>query len=255
MKAVAGKETQMRGRVGLLITCLVDAFRPQTGFAAARLLERAGYTVVVPGQGCCGQPNFNGGDSAGARTMALQVIAAFSDCDFVVVPSGSCAAMLRVHYPALFTIGTAGHEGAMSLARRTFELTEFLHDVAAFTGIDAVFAGAVAVHDSCSALRELGVRTQPRALLALVQGCREQPLENPDVCCGFGGLFCVKYPDISGHMAEKKIVDILSTPEPVAALVSTDLGCLLHLEGKLRRDGTALPCLHIAELLDRQATP
>ena len=237
-------------RVGLLVTCLVDLLRPSVGFAAASLLEKAGYPVEVPRQACCGQPNFNGGDLAGAQSMARQIIAAFEGFDYVGVPSGSCAAMLRVHYPELFAADTPEHAQALELAERTWELTVFLHEVAGFAGIDAEFSGSVAVHDSCSGLRELGIRAQPRALLSQVKGCSEEALANPDMCCGFGGLFCVKYPDISNRMAQKKIADIVTTAQPVKALVSIDLGCLLHLAGKLHRDGVDLQALHIAELLD-----
>jgi len=248
-------EVKRPGRVGLLVTCLVDQFRPEAGFAAVRLLEEAGYAVEVPLQGCCGQPNFNAGDNAGARAMARRVIDIFEDFDYIVVPSGSCAAMLRMHYPGLFVPGSADHSRAASLAGRTWELTAFLHDVAGFTAIDAHFDGAVVLHDSCSALRELNVREQPRALLAQVRGCRVQALAGSDVCCGFGGLFCVKYPDISNRMAEKKIADLLTTGEAADTLVSTDLGCLLHLAGKLHRDGVAIDVRHIAELLAGTTDP
>ncbi len=236
-------------RVGLLVTCLIDLLRPEAGFAAAALLEQGGCGVSVPPQGCCGQPNFNGGDEAGARAMASRVIAAFSDFDYVVVPSGSCAAMLKVHYPELFPAGTAGAADAARLAERTWELTAFLQEVVALELDGVAFAGRVALHDSCSALRELGVREQPRALLGQVRGLEIEPLANPDTCCGFGGLFCVKYPDISNRMAEKKVADICTTAQPVDALVSVDLGCLLHLAGKLRRDGVTLQACHVAEIL------
>jgi L-lactate dehydrogenase complex protein LldE len=246
--------TAPAGRVGLLATCLIDTFRPAAGLASARLLEQAGYDVSVPEQGCCGQPNFNGGDKNGARKMALRTIKVFAGYDYVVVPSASCAAMLRVHYPELFAADSDERAQAEDLARRTWELTQFLHDVAGVNNLPSEFRANIVIHDSCSALRELGVRAQPRALLAQVTGCKEQPLANPDVCCGFGGLFCIKYPDISNRMAQKKIADLLTTKEPVDALVSTDLGCLLHLAGKLHRDGTPVDVWHIAEVLDGQAS-
>jgi L-lactate dehydrogenase complex protein LldE len=236
-------------RVGLLVTCLIDSFRPDAGFAAVQLLEDAGYEVVVPAQGCCGQPNFNGGDKSGAQAMAKSVLRQFVDCDYVVVPSGSCAAMLSVHYPELFPAGSDERRQADELAGRTWELSAFLHDVARFESIDAQFNKSFAIHDSCSALRELGIREQPRALLGQVRGGREQELANPDVCCGFGGLFCVKYPAVSNRIAQKKIADLQTTAEPLDAIVSTDLGCLMHLEGKLRRDGSDIKAWHIAEVL------
>lgn len=239
-------------RVGVLVTCLIDLLRPEAGFATTELLEQAGCCVEVPVQGCCGQPNFNGGDAAGARAMARAVMEVFTGFDYVVVPSGSCAAMLKVHYPTLFAADSDDYLAACDLAAKTWELTAFLHDVVDFQAVAGEFAGEVAVHDSCSALRDLGIAEQPRALVAQVRGCGQQALQNPDVCCGFGGLFCVKYPAISERMAEKKTADIVTTTRPVAALVSTDLGCLLHLAGKLRRDGVELEALHIAELLVRR---
>lgn len=236
-------------RVGLLVTCLVDLFRPNAGFAAVKLLEQAGYTVEVPEQGCCGQPNFNGGDLTGAQAIALQTIQAFAGFDYVVVPSCSCAAMLKVHYPELFDAGSTHAQAAEELASRTWELTSFLHDVAGLAELSAEFEGRVVVHDSCSGLRELGVQQQPRALLNKLTGLTELPLKNPDVCCGFGGTFCVKYPDISNRIADKKLADIHALEEPIDALVSTDLGCLLHLSGKLHREGSSIRALHVAEVL------
>lgn len=236
-------------RVGLFVTCLIDLFRPNVGFAAVKLLEQAGYSVEVPEQGCCGQVNFNGGDADGAQAMALSTIRLFAAFDYVVVPSCSCAAMIRVHYPELFPEGSEHAQEAERLAAKTWELTSFLHDVAGFSRVDAEFAGPVAVHDSCSGLRELGVRQQPRELLNKVTGLVEVPLKNPEVCCGFGGIFCVKYPDISNRIADKKLADIRSLEKPVAALVSTELGCLLHLSGKLHREGSSIRTLHVAEVL------
>jgi len=232
-----------------MVTCLIDNFRPAAGFASAQLLESAGFSVDVPHQNCCGQANFNGGDEAGAQQLALKTIAVFADYDYVIVPSASCAAMVRVHYPELFAAQTSERAAAEKLASRTWELTEFLHAAAGTNGSDIELDANVVIHDACSALREIGVRDQPRALISQVKGCSEQALANPDVCCGFGGLFCVKYPEISNRMAQKKIADITTTTEPVDAIVSTDLGCLLHLEGKLRRDGSSIRVWHIAEVL------
>jgi L-lactate dehydrogenase complex protein LldE len=240
---------ESRVRIGLFVTCLVDMFRPNAGFAAAKLLEQAGYEVFVPEQGCCGQANFNGGDSTGAMQMATQVIRTFSEFDFVVVPSASCAAMLKAQYPELCKDDTELCSAAKELAAKTWELTSFLHEVAGLSDLSAEFNGNVVVHDACTGLRELGIRVQPRALLKQVSGLSELPLQNPDVCCGFGGLFCVKYPDISARIADKKLADIQALDKPVDALVSTDLGCLLHLSGKLHRDGSSVPAFHVAEVL------
>ena len=236
-------------RVGLFVTCLVDLFRPNAGFAAVKLLEQAGYEVEVPEQGCCGQPNFNGGDADGARAMALQIIKTFADFDYVVAPSCSCAAMIRAHYPELFAVDSEQGRAAKKLAAKTWELTSFLHDVADMTELSAEFSGRVIVHDPCSGLRELGVQKQPRALLNKLTGLTELPLKNPEVCCGFGGTFCVKYPDISNRIADKKLADIQAVEGPVDALLSTDLGCLLHMSGKLHREGSSIQAFHVAEVL------
>jgi L-lactate dehydrogenase complex protein LldE len=242
------EQEQVRSEsVALFATCLVDLFRPRVGFATATLLENAGYNVSVPRQGCCGQPNFNGGDMRGARALARATIAALSVYDYVVVPSCSCAAMIRIHYPELFAHEPEMMPAARELAGKTWELTTFLVEVAGCEDFGAEFASDVAVHDSCSGLRELGVREQPRRLLGRVKGLTEKPLANPDVCCGFGGLFCVKYPDISTRIADKKLADIHAVG--AAALISTDLGCLMHLAGRLHREGETMPALHVAEVL------
>jgi L-lactate dehydrogenase complex protein LldE len=239
------------GRVALFVTCLVDLFRPEVGFAAVRLLEQAGFSVEVPSQGCCGQPNFNSGDRPGAAGMAEDVIRRFSGFDYVVAPSGSCAAMLRVHYPTLFEPDSDAHGEALALSGKVYELTAFLHDVAGMRDVDVKWSGSVTYHDGCSGLRELGIRSQPRQLLQSVSGLTLHELGEPEACCGFGGLFCIKYPDISARIAEAKIEDVLSTGADT--LVSGELGCLLQIEGKLHRDGARVNALHVAEVLAGQA--
>jgi L-lactate dehydrogenase complex protein LldE len=239
-------------RVALFVTCLVDLFKPDVGFASIRLLEDAGFPVDVPVQGCCGQPNFNSGDREGAAAMAADVIERFSGFDYVVAPSGSCAAMLRVHYPALFESGSDAHRAAAALAAKTYELTAFLHDVAGWRPAKSGWTGSVTYHDGCSGLRELGIREQPRNLLRAVAGVTLRELSEPEACCGFGGLFCVKYPDVSARIADVKCQDILQAGADF--VVAGDLGCLLQIEGKLHRDGAAVRGLHIAEILaDEQA--
>lgn len=245
---IISKKLPRGKRVGLLATCLIDTFRPNAGFAAVRLLEQAGFSVEVPVQGCCGQPNFNGGDEMGARQMAQTIIKTFAEFDYVVVPSCSCAAMIRVHYPDLFPDDNAAAAMAVALADKTWELTSFLVDVAKVASINVDMDATVLLHDSCSGLRELGVREQPRALLVSMPGVKLKEPANPEICCGFGGTFCVKYPDISARIAGNKVADLLASG-PCDVLVSTDLGCLMHLGGKLHRDGTTLPILHIAEVL------
>jgi L-lactate dehydrogenase complex protein LldE len=232
-------------RVGLFATCLVDLFRPTVGFAAAKLLQDAGCTVAVPAQTCCGQPAYNSGARTLAQDIARQTIAALEGYDHVVVPSGSCAGMMRRHYPLLLD-GDAWHGRAVALARKTHELTAFLADVLKVERVAGRPAGSAAYHDSCSSLRDLGIKAQPRALLQRA-GVDVRELAAADVCCGFGGAFCVKYPEISAAMADEKIADIESTG--AAMVVAADLGCLLHLAGRMKRQGKPMRARHVAELL------
>jgi len=237
-----------RPSVGLFVTCLVDLFRPSVGFAAVKLLEDAGCKVEVPeAQTCCGQPAYNSGDRKDTIAIAKQVIAAFRDYDYVVAPSGSCAGMLRSHYPALFAGDPAMRAAAEDLARRTFELVSFLTDVMKLTRVAARYAGTVTYHDSCSGLRELGVKAQPRQLLGSVEGLSLKELPGAETCCGFGGTFCIKYPEISTEMARKKADDIVATGADL--LLAGDMGCLLNMAGKLERDGAGIEVRHVAEVL------
>ena len=233
-------------RVGLFVTCLVDLIRPSVGFAAVKLLEEAGCRVDVPVQTCCGQPAFNAGDRGTARDLAERTIAAFRGYDYVVAPSGSCAGMVR-HFPELFADDPNWLPRANELAGRTYELTSFLVDVLGVTGVDATFAGTVTYHDSCSGLRELGVRRQPRQLLASVQGLELVELQDSDVCCGFGGTFSVKYSDISGAIVGEKAGNIVASGAPT--VLAGDLGCLMNMAGKLSRDGRPIAVRHVAEVL------
>ena len=235
-------------RVGLLVTCLVDLFRPSVGFAAVALLQRAGCTVEVPGaQTCCGQPAYNSGDRDDARTIARQVIAAFAGYDYVVAPSGSCAGMVKVHYPELFADDPALRAQAEALAARTYELLSFLVDVRGMTDVAARWDKRVTYHDACSGLRELAVKEQPRRLLAGVGGLELRELPGAEVCCGFGGTFCVKYPEISDKMVADKVADIAATGAD--AVLAGDLGCLLNIAGKLWRLGLPIEARHVAEVL------
>jgi L-lactate dehydrogenase complex protein LldE len=235
-------------RVALLVTCLVDLFRPSVGFAAVALLEAAGCTVEVPrAQTCCGQPAYNSGDRDDAKRIARQVIAAFAGYDYVVAPSGSCAGMVRVHYPELFADEPAMRGAAEELAARTHELVAFLVDVRGMTEVRARWERSATYHDGCSGLRELAVKAQPRALLASVEGLRLTELPGAEVCCGFGGTFCVKYPEISDKMVSDKAVEIAATG--AEALLAGDLGCLLNIAGKLSRLGIRVEARHIAEVL------
>lgn len=235
-------------RVGLFVTCLVDLFRPSIGFAAVKLLEDAGCRVEVPAaQTCCGQPAYNSGDRADTRAIAENAIRAFEDYDHVVAPSGSCAGMLKKHYPALFAGDLAWEARAQAFSDKVHELTSFLVDVLGVSAIAARMDGSVTYHDSCSGLRELGIREQPRTLLDSVEGLTLKEMPDADVCCGFGGTFCVKYSDISNKIVAQKTARIRETG--AGTLLAGDLGCLMNMAGKLKREGSAVEVRHIAEVL------
>lgn len=235
-------------KIGLFVTCLVDLFRPSVGLAAVRLLEQAGYSVVVPrSQTCCGQPAYNSGDRGASAAIARQVIDAFSGFRYVVAPSGSCAAMIKVHYPRLFAQDSDWRARADDLAGRTYELLTFLTDVCADPRISAQYAHSVSYHDSCSGLRELGVKQQPRDLLRRIAGLELVEMEDSEVCCGFGGTFCVKYPALSERMVSDKTHSLRQTGADT--LLGGDLGCLLNIAGRLRRQGASTRVFHIAEVL------
>ena len=234
-------------RVGLFVTCLVDLIRPSVGFAAVKLLEDAGCTVEVPLQSCCGQPAFNSGDRATTRAIAEQVIAAFEPYDHVVAPSGSCAGMLKTHYSELFEGEDAFSAQVNAFCAKTHELLGFLTDVLKITRLDARFDGTVTYHDSCAGLRELGIRAQPRRLLAGIDGLTLKEMSDADVCCGFGGTFCVKYPDISNAIVAKKTECIAASG--AGTLLAGDLGCLMNMAGKLQREGRGIRARHVAEVL------
>jgi L-lactate dehydrogenase complex protein LldE len=238
-----------RMRVGLFVTCLVDLMRPSIGFAALRLLEAAGCEVVVPpAQTCCGQPGYNSGDQKAAKALALKVLQEFDGCDYVVLPSGSCAGMIRVHYPALFKDDPAVIESIKRLSARTYELTDFLVNVAKLQNIPGNYSGSLTYHDSCSGLREMGVQMQPRALLARMPGVKLTEMRESTTCCGFGGTFSVKFGEISTRMADNKCEHIAQAG--AGAIVAGDLGCLMNIEGRLRRRGDLdTRVLHVAEVL------
>lgn len=237
-----------RPRVGLFVTCLVDLIRPQVGFAAVKLLEAAGCDVEVPqAQTCCGQPAWNSGADQDAADIARQVVNAFEAFDYVVAPSGSCAGMLRQHYPEILALDARHAPRARALAAKTHELVSFLVNVRGMKRAEAQCQARVCYHDSCSSLREMRVKDEPRTLLSTVDGISIAELKEPEVCCGFGGLFAVKYPEISERMADDKIADARTTGADV--LTGGDLGCLLHLAGRMERTGTRLRVRHVAEIL------
>jgi L-lactate dehydrogenase complex protein LldE len=235
-------------RVALFVTCLVDLFRPSVGFAAVKLLEQAGCTVEVPhSHTCCGQPGYNAGNREAAEAIARQVIEAFEGYDYVVVPSGSCGGMIKTHYPELFDGNSVLRARAEALSARTYELISFLVDVRKMAAVDAHFDGSVTYHDSCSGLRELGVKAQPRRLLSSIAGLEIKELADAEVCCGFGGAFCVKYPAISDRMVADKVKSVTATG--AGTLLAGDMGCLLNMAGKLSREGAPVRVRHVAEVL------
>ena len=233
--------------MALFVTCLVDLHRPTIGFATIRLLEQAGCQVEVPrAQTCCGQPAYNSGDRRTARDLAEGILNAFGGYDYVVVPSGSCGGMLRHHLPYLFDDDPNLRSRADALAQKTFELVSFLVDVMRVEILPARFTGSVTYHDSCSGLRELGIKRQPRILLETI-GASVREMADPEICCGFGGTFCVKYPDISVRMASEKVRDIVATG--AETVLAGDLGCLLNIAGRLSREGHGVKVRHVAEVL------
>ena len=232
--------------VALFVTCLVENMKPAIAFDTIALLEDAGYAVVVPAnQVCCGQPNLNGGDRNNAIATARRVIDAFIHFDYVVIPSGSCGGMLKHHYPQLLAEDSAYRGKSEQLAAKVFELSQFLIEVADYQPA-AVNCEPVTYHDACAGLRELNIKSEPRQLLSNA-GVQISELAETESCCGFGGTFCVKYPDISAAMAERKVQDVLQTGADT--LVMGDLGCILNIEGKLHRDGHRVRVIHYAELL------
>lgn len=237
--------------VALFVTCLIDNLRPDIGFNVVSLIEDSGFKVVVPeAQSCCGQPNFNGGDKRNAQKTARKVIDTFLEYEYVVIASGSCGGMIKHHYMDLLFEDEPYRQKAEALASKTYELSCFLTEVAHYK---PVFKNDLEItyHDACAGLRELGIKEQPRALLKQ-SGTKILEMQEPEVCCGFGGAFCVKYPEISNQMVEKKVVD--ANKAHAAALVTGDVGCLMNMEGKLKRMGIDLPVYHYAELLARKET-
>jgi L-lactate dehydrogenase complex protein LldE len=249
MSAIAAKSDgqKRQPRVGLFVTCLVDLMRPTVGFAAVKLLENAGCKVVVPAQTCCGQPAYNSGDRATAAALASQAIEAFEDCDYVVAPSGSCGGMLIRHYPELFAGEPDLAAKAERFAAKTHELVSFLVDVLGVESVSARFDGTVAYHDSCSSLRELGVKAQPRRLLGSVAGLTLVEIDEAETCCGFGGMFAAKYGELSNAIVSRKADDVRKTSADT--LLAGDLGCLLNMAGKLQRQGSPVKARHVAEVL------
>ena len=236
-------------RIALFVTCLVDLMRPEIGFAAIKLLEHAGCEVVVPpDQTCCGQPAYNSGDRRSAHRLAERVLEQLEGYDYVVIPSGSCAGMIKVHYADLFSDDPGLKHRLVDLGPRIFELSDFLANVMQVETVPGKLSAAVTYHDSCSGLRELGVYAQPRQLLKLMPGVEVREMKDARACCGFGGTFSLKYGAVSSAIVDEKIGNIQATS--AQAVVLGDLGCILNIEGRLRRLGDdKTQVLHIAQVL------
>jgi L-lactate dehydrogenase complex protein LldE len=229
-------------RAALFVTCVNDAVYPSTGIATVRLLERLGVDVDFPeAQTCCGQPQYNTGYRSETKPLAHRMARVFDGYDYVVTPSGSCAAMVRNHYPAM------GDPAAAGLAPRMYELTEFLVDVLGVTDVGAYFPHTVTYHPSCHGLRLLGLGERPRKLLQSVKGIELRELPGADECCGFGGTFAVKNADVSAAMGQDKVRNAVSTGAEV--LCGADNSCLMHIGGVLSREGDPVRALHLAEIL------
>jgi L-lactate dehydrogenase complex protein LldE len=240
--------------VALFVTCLADLFRPSVAFSAISLLEQAGCVVEVPlQQSCCGQPAYNTGAYAETKPLARKLIEHFVDYHYVVAPSGSCAGMIKHHYPRLFDDEPEWRGRAEELASRCWELTSFLVDVMHYQPASPASlppSKRYTYHDSCAGLREMNIKEQPRQLLKAVSGIELQELEQTEVCCGFGGTFCAKMPEISGKMTSDKLDSALATGADV--LLGGDLGCLFNISGRASRLGKTLEVRHVAEVLADQ---
>ena len=235
-------------KVALFVTCLVDSFRPSVGHATVKLLEQSGCVVSIPrSQTCCGQPAYNNGDRNSAQQLARQVIDAFDGYDYVVVPSGSCAGMIKCHYSELLSDDKKYSPKAFHLSERCYELTSFLVDVVGLKINNVTLNETVTYHDSCSCQRELNIKSQPRDLLGSIDNLQLIEMQGTEECCGFGGTFCVKYDEISAMMVNNKVDNIQNAGANV--LLAADMGCLMNIAGRLKRREIPVKVYHIAEVL------
>ena len=238
----------MNTRVSLFVTCIVDQVFPQVGIAITEVLERLGYQVDFPkAQTCCGQPAFNSGYADEARKIARHFLDVFRDSETIIVPSGSCTSMIAHHFADLFEHDPKLLAEAHALEPRVWEFSRFLLEVARVEDVGARFHGVVTYHDSCHALRELKIKSGPRKLLAKVQGLTLAEMGAAEECCGFGGTFSVKFAEVSGAIARTKIDSIARTG--VDTVVSIDSSCLMQIDGALRRAGSSIRTMHLAEVL------
>ena len=238
----------MSKQISIFVTCIVDQVFPNVGMSVAKVLERVGYDVVfLPAQTCCGQPAFNSGYRDDARGVALHFLNVFRDSEYIVVPSGSCTSMISHHYAELFADEPARLEEIHRLEKKVWEFSRFLTEVAGVEDVGARLDSVVTYHDSCHALRELRIKEGPRRLLSRVKGLELREMDTAEECCGFGGTFSVKFPEVSGGMARTKIESIKRTGASV--VVSIDSSCLMQLHGAIRREGLPVTTMHLAEVL------
>lgn len=239
----------------LFVTCVVDQLYPDVGVSVVKVLRRLGVTIGFPkDQTCCGQPVYNTGFTQQARTLALRVLEQFRDSEYVVVPSGSCAATIRVFYQELFADDPALLAQAKALGAKTYEFSEFLVNVLKVENASdcgASHEGSVAYHPSCHLLRELGVRSEPQKLLSSVPGLEQKELEGSEICCGFGGTFSVKFPHISEGMVSDKVANVQASGADT--LVSCDMSCLMNIGGALNRQESNIKVRHLAQILDAES--
>jgi len=235
-------------KVTLFIQCIIDGMFPEVGFAVVRIFEKLGIDVECPAeQTCCGQPAFNSGYRKEAKRAAEHFINVFDDAEAIVCPSGSCVNMVRNHYPELFRGDAKLLARAKGIGVRTFELTEYLVDVLGMEDLGSRYDGRITYHDSCHLMRGIGVKEQPRKLIRKIRGAEFIEMNDSDKCCGFGGAFSVKYPEISAAILEDKIKNIISSNADV--VTGCDMGCLMNIQGMLNRKGLPIKTLHIAQLL------
>lgn len=233
--------------VQIFIPCFVDQLFPQTGFNMIKVLQKAGCTVTYnTSQTCCGQPAFNAGFWDDAKSVCSKFISDFSGTDFIVGPSASCVGFVRNYYGKLFDNSSLHHDVA-DLSKRIFEFSEFMIKVLKIEDIGAVLQGKATYHDSCAGLRECRIKTEPRKLLSNVKGLEVTEMNDVETCCGFGGTFAVKFEPISIGMGEQKVENALATGADY--LISTDLSCLMHLQGYIKNKGYSLQTLHLADVL------
>ncbi|OQW99435.1 MAG: Fe-S oxidoreductase [Desulfobacteraceae bacterium A6] len=239
---------QRSRKVTLFIQCIIDGIFPEVGVAVVRIFEKLGISVKCPAeQTCCGQPAFNSGYRKEAKRAAEHFINVFDDAEAIVCPSGSCVNMVRNHYPELFRDDAKQLEMAKGIGVRTFELTEYLVDVLGLEDLGSRYDGRITYHDSCHLMRGIGVKEQPRKLIRKIQGAEFIEMKDSDKCCGFGGAFSVKYPEISTAILEDKVKNIIDSNAEV--VTGCDMGCLMNIQGILSRRGLPVKTLHIAQLL------